>query len=51
MLFIDGIIGKNFSAGLAFYLNASRQYLEDVQKILDNPAKQKAFSGQGDELK
>jgi hypothetical protein len=49
-LFIDGIIGKNFSAGLAFYLNASRQYLEDIQKILGNPAKQKALSGQGEEL-
>ncbi len=50
-LFIDGIIGKNFSAGLAFYLNASRQYLEDVQKILGNPVKQKALSGQGEESK
>ena len=45
MLFIDGIIGKNFSGGLAFYLNASGQYLEDVQKILGDPVKQKALSG------
>ncbi|MBI5589627.1 MAG: hypothetical protein HY881_03995 [Deltaproteobacteria bacterium] len=46
MLFIDGIIGKNFSGGLAFYLNASGQFLEDVQKILGNPVKQKVLSGQ-----
>ena len=45
MLFIDGIIGKNFSGGLAFYLNASGQYLEDVQKILGDTVKQKALSG------
>ncbi len=48
MLFIDGIIGKNFSAGLAFYLNASGQYLEDVQKILGSPVNQKEFSVQGE---
>ncbi len=47
-IFIDGIIGKNFSGGLAFYLNASGQYLEDVQKILGNPLKQKALSVQGE---
>lgn len=48
MLFIDGIIGKNFSSGLAFYLNASKQYLEDVQKILGDPVKQKAMSEHGE---
>jgi hypothetical protein len=48
MLFIDGIIGKNFSGGLAFYLNASGQYLEDVEKILGDPIKQKALPGQGE---
>jgi len=41
MLFIDGIIGKNFSSGLAFYLNASGQYLEDVQQILGGAAEKK----------
>jgi hypothetical protein len=46
MLFIDGIIGKNFSAGLAFYLNASGQYLEDVQKLLGYPEDQKTLSDQ-----
>jgi hypothetical protein len=48
MLFIDGIIGKNFSSGLAFYLNASKQYLEDVQKILGDSVKQKAMSEHGE---
>jgi hypothetical protein len=48
MLFIDGIIGKNFSAGLAFYLNASRQYLEEVQKILGDPVIQKELPVQGE---
>jgi hypothetical protein len=48
MLFIDGIIGKNFSAGLAFYLNASGQYLADVQKILESPLKQKELPVQGE---
>ena len=47
MLFIDGIIGKNFSGGLAFYLNASGQYLVDVQKILGGPAKQIGVSSPG----
>lgn len=47
-LFIDGIIGKNFSTGLAFYLNASGQFLEDVQKILGNPIRHKALSGKGE---
>ena len=48
MLFIDGIIGKNFSGGLAFYLNASGQYLEDIEKILGDSVKQKALPGQGE---
>ncbi len=48
MLFIDGIIGKNFSAGLAFYLNASGQYLVEVQKILGGPAKQIELPVQGE---
>jgi hypothetical protein len=46
MLFIDGMIGKNFSTGLAFYLNAANQYLEDVQKILNEPVEQKAIANQ-----
>ncbi len=46
MLFIDGIIGKNFSSGLAFYLNSAGQYLGDVQKILGDPVEQKELSNQ-----
>ncbi len=34
MMFVDGIIGKNFSSGLAFYLNSSAQYLSEIQAIL-----------------
>jgi len=46
MLFIDGMIGKNFSSGLAFYLSAAGQYLEDVQKILSDPIVQKVLPKQ-----
>ena len=32
-LFIDGLVGKNFSRALAFYLDSYRTYLEDIQKL------------------
>ncbi|MFW5908015.1 MAG: hypothetical protein ACOCR8_00115 [Desulfosalsimonas sp.] len=32
-LFIDGIIGRNFSKPLAFYLNRYEQYLKTVEKL------------------
>ena len=31
-LFIDGIVGKNFSKALAFYLDSSEEYLEALNK-------------------
>ncbi len=31
-LFLDGLLGKNFSKGLAFYLDYSEEYLEALQK-------------------
>ncbi len=34
LLFINGMIGKNFSTGLAFYLDNAPQYMEQVKKIL-----------------
>ncbi|MGD9974979.1 MAG: hypothetical protein AB7S77_18115 [Desulfatirhabdiaceae bacterium] len=34
MMFIEGLIGRNFSKGLAFYLNNAPQYLNDMEKIL-----------------
>ncbi len=46
MLFIDGIIGKNFSTGLAFYLNAADPYLGEVQKILNESGEQKRITSQ-----
>jgi len=33
-LFIDGIIGRNFSRGLAFYLDRYREYLEDLRRMV-----------------
>jgi hypothetical protein len=32
-LFLDGIIGRNFSRGLAFYLNRYREYLENLSRM------------------
>jgi hypothetical protein len=32
-LFLDGIIGRNFSKGLAFYLDRYREYLEALRQI------------------
>ncbi|MCF8111393.1 MAG: hypothetical protein K9J85_07875 [Desulfobacteraceae bacterium] len=32
-LFIDGIVGRNFSKPLAFYLNRYEQYLKTVEKL------------------
>ena len=37
LLFIDGMIGRNFSKGLSFYLNHSDEYLATMQKILNRP--------------
>ncbi|SNR86942.1 hypothetical protein SAMN04488503_1614 [Humidesulfovibrio mexicanus] len=32
-LFLDGLVGKNFAPALAFYLDTSRTYLEDIQSL------------------
>ncbi|MCE5284021.1 MAG: hypothetical protein LLG93_18200 [Deltaproteobacteria bacterium] len=32
-LFVNGIIGKNFSRGLAFYLNRYREYLSSIKEM------------------
>lgn len=32
-LFLDGLVGKNFARALAFYLDTSREYLEDIQSL------------------
>lgn len=32
-LFLDGLVGKNFAPALAFYLDTSRRYLEDIQSL------------------
>ncbi|GAB6057328.1 hypothetical protein [Desulfonatronum parangueonense] len=32
-LFLDGLVGKNFSGALAFYLHNWRRYLEDIQRM------------------
>ena len=32
-LFLDGLVGKNFSRALAFYLHNWRDYLEDLQRM------------------
>jgi hypothetical protein len=33
-LFLDGIIGRNFSRGLAFYLDRYRKYLESLRRMV-----------------
>jgi len=38
LLFIEGLIGRNFSRGLAFYLDNAPQYLNDIQHILGESA-------------
>ncbi|NLY40888.1 MAG: hypothetical protein GX055_04615 [Desulfovibrionales bacterium] len=32
-LFVDGLVGKNFSKALAFYLDHSEKYLEDMREL------------------
>jgi hypothetical protein len=32
-LFLDGLVGKNFSRALAFYLHNWRKYMEDLQRM------------------
>lgn len=32
-LFLDGLVGKNFSQALAFYLHTWRDYLDDLQRM------------------
>jgi hypothetical protein len=32
-VFVDGLVGKHFSKALAFYLNQSTQYMEDMKKL------------------
>ncbi|WP_211219515.1 hypothetical protein [Desulfovibrio aminophilus] len=32
-LFLDGLVGKDFSKALAFYLDYSRKYLEELQEL------------------
>jgi hypothetical protein len=32
-VFVDGLVGKNFSKPLAFYLDRSEQYLADMEKV------------------
>ncbi|HHO76323.1 MAG TPA: hypothetical protein ENN05_07825 [Deltaproteobacteria bacterium] len=33
-LFIDGIVGRNFSSALAFYLGSSEEYLKTLKKMM-----------------
>jgi hypothetical protein len=32
-LFVDGVLGKNFSRALSFYLDRSGQYLENIERL------------------
>ena len=32
-MFVDGLVGKNFSRALAFYLDRSDKYLLDMEKM------------------
>jgi hypothetical protein len=33
-LFVDGVVGKNFSRALSFYLDRSREYLRTIKKVI-----------------
>ena len=33
-LFLDGIVGRNFTRALAFYLGSSEQYLKTLKKMM-----------------
>jgi hypothetical protein len=35
LLFADGLVGKNFSRALSFYLNHSRGYLDSMRKLME----------------
>lgn len=35
LLFADGLVGKNFSRALSFYLNYSRGYLDSMRKLME----------------
>ena len=42
-MFVNGLVGKKFSVPLAFYLESSKQYLDDLRDVLrsehdENPA-------------
>ena len=41
-LFLDGLVGKDFSKALAFYLDYSRKYLEELQELALDSAPQGA---------
>ncbi len=41
-LFLDGIVGKNFSKALSFYLERSQEYLDALSKISATEAKPQA---------
>ncbi len=32
-VFVDGLVGKNFSKALSFYLDRSEEYLVDMEKL------------------
>ncbi len=32
-VFVDGLVGKNFSKALSFYLDRSEEYLADMEKL------------------
>ena len=33
LLFIDGLVGRNFAPGLAFYLDNAKEYLDEIQDV------------------
>jgi len=35
LLFADGLVGKNFSRALSFYLSYSRGYLDSMRKLIE----------------
>jgi len=44
-LFVEGLVGKNFSKALSFYLDRSREYLEALIKLqIKTPPTSKLFT-------
>jgi hypothetical protein len=45
MLFVDGLVGRNFAKGLSFYLTRYGAYLEEIGRMTDEARRRLAEDG------